>query len=164
MANRYVAGASRLPCVLMRGYAGTELMEHTRVEPMTCPFTGEQLVAVPALNPDVAIVHAQEADRAGNVQLWGIPGVQKEAVLAATRAIVTVERIVGELEPRPGGVVVPSWEIDAVAEAPGGSQPSYALGITRRDNDFYRRWDAISRERDGFRAWMEERVMSGARV
>jgi glutaconate CoA-transferase subunit A len=162
MANRYVAGASRLPCALMRGYLGTELVGHTRVEPVTCPFSGEQLVAVPALNPDVAIVHAQEADRAGNVQLWGIPGVQKEAVLAATRALVTVERIVDELLPRPGGVVIPGWAIDAVAEAPGGSQPSYSLGITRRDNDFYRSWDAISRDRDRFRAWMDEHVMGGA--
>src|SRR4051812_40374755 len=102
MANRYVAGASGMPCALMRGYRGTDLAARTRVEPLTCPFTGEALVAVPALNPDVAIVHAQEADRAGNVQLWGIPGVQKEAVLAAKRSLVTVERIVDALEPRPG--------------------------------------------------------------
>src|SRR5215211_7689582 len=114
MANRYVAGASGLPCALMRGYAGTQLAGHTRVEPVTCPFTGEQLVAVPAIRPDVAIVHAQEADRAGNVHLWGIPGVQKEAVLAASRALVTVERIVEELLPRPGAVVIPCWAIDAV--------------------------------------------------
>jgi glutaconate CoA-transferase, subunit A len=160
MANRYVAGASGLPCALMRGYLGTDLMGHTRVAPVTCPFTGEQLVAVPAICPDVAIVHAQEADRAGNVQLWGIPGVQKEAVLAARRSLVTVERIVDELEPRPGGVVITGWAIDAVAEAPGGSQPSYSLGITRRDNDFYRRWDAISRDRDAFLAWMDEHVLT----
>jgi glutaconate CoA-transferase subunit A len=159
MANRYAAGAAGMPCALMRGYLGTDLVAHTRVEPVTCPFTGEQLVAVPALRPDVAIVHAQEADRKGNVQLWGIPGVQKEAVLAAGRALVTVERIVDELEPRPGGVVIPSWVIDAVAEAPGGSQPSYALGMTRRDNDFYRGWDAISRDRERFTAWMEEHVL-----
>jgi glutaconate CoA-transferase subunit A len=129
---------------------------------MTCPFTGEQLVAVPALRPDVAIVHAQEADRAGNVQLWGIPGVQKEAVLAAERSLVTVERIVDELEPRPGSVVIPGWCVDAVAEAPGGSQPSYALGITRRDNAFYREWDAISRDRERFTAWMDEHVLGPA--
>lgn len=162
MANRYVAGASGLPCALMRGYLGTDLTAQTRVEPVVCPFTGERLVAVPALNPDVAIVHAQEADRHGNVQLWGIPGVQKEAVLAASRSLVTVERIVDELEPRPGAIVIPSWVIDAVAEAPGGSQPSYAHGITRRDNDFYRGWDAVSRDRDTFRAWMEEHVIAGA--
>ena len=161
MANRYAAGASDLPCALMRGYRGTDLAGHTRVEAVTCPFTGERLVAVPALRPDVAIVHAQEADRDGNVQLWGIPGVQKEAVLAATRSLVTVERIVERLEHKPGSVVIPGWVIDAVAEAPGGSQPSYAHGITERDNRFYREWDAISRDRDGFRAWMEEHVLGG---
>src|SRR6185437_7676231 len=118
MANRYAAGAARMPFAVMRGYVGTDLAPRTQVKPITCPFTGEELVAVPALRPDVAIVHAQEADREGNVQLWGIPGVQKEAVLAADRALVTVERIVDELKPRPGGVVIPSWVIDAVAEAP----------------------------------------------
>src|SRR5881227_4440678 len=147
MANAYAAGASGLPCALLRGYAGTDLVARTRVAGVTCPFTGEQLAAVPALRPDVAIVHAQEADRRGNVQLWGIPGVQKEAVLSATRSLVTVERIVDTLEPRPGGVIIPGWVIDAVAEAPGGARPSYALGVTRRDNDFYRAWDGISRDR-----------------
>jgi glutaconate CoA-transferase subunit A len=164
MANAYAAGAARLPCALMRGYLGTDLMERTRVAPITCPFTNEQLVAVPALRPDVAIVHAQEADRAGNVQLWGIPGVQKEAVLAAARALVTVERVVDELEPRPGGVVIPSWVIDVVAEAPGGSRPSYSHGITERDNDFYRHWDEVSRDRDAFTAWMHDHVLSAAAV
>jgi glutaconate CoA-transferase subunit A len=162
MANRYAAGASRLPCVLMRGYLGTDLFARTRVESVRCPFTGEELVAVPALNPDVAIVHAQEADRAGNVQLWGIPGVQKEAVLAARRSIVTVERIVDGLEPRPGAVQIPEWVVDVVVEAPNGSKPSYALGITDRDNDFYRRWDEISRERDAFLAWMQEHLERAA--
>jgi glutaconate CoA-transferase subunit A len=161
MANRYASGAADLPCGLMRGYVGTDLMARTRVEPITCPFTGEPLVAVPALRPDVAIVHAQEADRDGNVQLWGIPGVQKEAVLAAARSLVTVERIVDALEPRPGGIILPGWVIDAVAEAPGGSLPSYSLGITERDNDAYREWDTISRDRDGFSAWMEEHVLAG---
>src|SRR4051794_33171657 len=159
MANRYAAGAAGMPCALMRGYVGTDLESRTRVERVTCPFTGEQLVAVPALEPDVAIVHAQEADRAGNGQLWGIPGVQKEAGLASKRSPVTVERIVDELEPKPGGVVIPGWTVDAVAEAPGGSLPSYALGITTRDNDFYRAWDAISRDRDAFTAWMAEHVL-----
>ena len=123
MANRYAAGAAAMPCAVMRGYIGTDLESRTRVERITCPFTGEQLVAVPALNPDVAIVHAQEADRHGNVQLWGIPGVQKEAVLAAKRSLVTVEQIVDELELRPGGMIIPGWAVDAVALAPGGSQP-----------------------------------------
>ena len=159
MANRYAAGASDLPFAVMRGYRGNDLAERTAVATVTCPFTGEELAAVPALRPHVAIVHAQEADGRGNVQLWGIPGVQKEAVLAARRSLVTVERIVDELELRPGGVVIPGWVIDAVAEAPGGSRPSYSHGLTARDNDFYRRWDAISRDRDGFRAWMEEHVL-----
>jgi glutaconate CoA-transferase, subunit A len=162
MANRFAAGAAGLPFAVLRGYWGTDLAERTQVAPITCPFTGEELAAVPALRPDVAIVHVQEADRRGNVQLWGIPGVQKEAVLAAERSLVTVERIVDELEPRAGGVVIPGWVIDAVAEAPGGSQPSYSLGITRRDNDFYREWDAISRDRDRFAAWMDEHVMRAA--
>jgi glutaconate CoA-transferase subunit A len=149
-----------MPFAVMRGYVGTDLIDRTRVEPITCPFTGEELVAVPALDLDVAIVHAQEADRAGNVQLWGIPGVQKEAVLGARRSLVTVERLVDELEPRPGGVIIPAWTIDAVAEAPGGSRPSYSLGLTVRDNDFYKFWDELSRDRDAFRNWMEENVIN----
>ena len=159
MANRYFAGASALPFAVMRGYVGTDLVPHTNVAPIACPFTGEQLTAVPALNPDVAIVHAQEADRDGNVQLWGIPGVQKEAVLASKRSLVTVERIVDELEPRPSGMVIPGWVIDAVAEAPRGSQPSYSLGITQRDNDFYRFWDGVARDREQFDEWMKDNVL-----
>ena len=156
MANRYAAGAARLPFAVMHGYVGTDLVAHTTVKSISCPFTGEQLAAVSALSPDVAIVHAQEADREGNVQLWGIPGVQKEAVLAAARSLVTVERIVDRLAPRAGGVVIPGWVIDAVAEVPGGSRPSYSLGITSRDNDFYRFWDQVSRDRNEFAAWMRE--------
>ena len=162
MANRYAAGAAHLPCALMRGYQGTDLMARTSVATVTCPFTGEQLVAVPALRPDVAIIHAQEADRRGNVQIWGIPGVQKEAVLAAERSLVTVERIVDEIDLRPGGMVIPGWVIDAVAEVPGGSRPSYSHGLTDRDNDFYRLWDKLSRDREQFRSWMGEHVLGGA--
>jgi glutaconate CoA-transferase subunit A len=164
MANRYAAGAARLPFAVMRGYVGTDLAPITHIASITCPFTGEKLTAVPALRPDVAIVHAQEADREGNVQLWGIPGVQKEAVLSADRALVTVERIVDQLQARPGGVVIPGWVIDAVAEAPGGSQPSYSLGITTRDNDFYRFWDKLSRDREDFEAWMREHVLHEVRT
>ncbi|MGH2850183.1 MAG: CoA transferase subunit A [Solirubrobacteraceae bacterium] len=161
MANRYTAGAAHLPFAVLRGYAGTDLADHTTVRFIECPFTGERLAAVAALRPDVAIVHAQEADQEGNVQLWGIPGVQKEAVLASQRSLVTVERLVDRLGPRPGGVVIPGWAIDVVAVAPLGSQPSYSQDLTDRDNDFYRRWDAISRDRDEFRAWMEEHVLAG---
>src|SRR4051794_19541921 len=159
MANRYAAGAADLPFGLLRGYAGTDLVPHTTVKFITCPFTGEELAAVPALRPGVAIVHAQEADRRGNVQLWGIPGVQKEAVLAASRSPVTVERIVEKLQPRPGAVILPSWVIDAVAVAPQGAYPSYAHDLTDRDNDFYQRWDTLSRDRDTFTAWMKEHVL-----
>lgn len=159
MANRYCAGASDLPMAVMRGYVGTDLVEHTNVKTVECPFTGQTLAAVPALNPDVAIIHAQEADKQGNVQIWGIPGVQKEAVLAAEKSIVTVERIVDDLEPRPGAIVIPTWVIDAVAEVPLGSHPSYALGLTERDNDFYRAWDKLSRDRDEFTKWMDENVI-----
>jgi glutaconate CoA-transferase subunit A len=159
MANRYAAGAAALPFAILRGYAGTGLVRHTHVKFVTCPFTGEELAAVPALNPDVAIVHAQEADRHGNVQLWGIPGVQKEAVLSAKRSLVTVERIVDALEPRPGGVILPGWVVGAVSEAPRGAYPSYAHDLTERDNDYYLRWDELSRDRDRFRAYMAEHVL-----
>jgi glutaconate CoA-transferase subunit A len=159
MANRYVAGASGLPFGVLRGYAGTDLPAHTdTISTVTCPFTGEQLAAVKALNPDVAVIHAQRADRDGNVQLWGITGVQKEAVLAAKRALVTVEEIVDTLEPVPGAVLLPSWVIDAVALAPGGAKPSYAFGYYERDNAAYKAWDAVSRDREKFAAWLEELV------
>ena len=158
MANRYAAGASNLPFAVLRGYVGTELMERTTVAPITCPFTGEMLTAVPAIRPDLGVVHAQRADREGNVQLWGIIGVQKEIALASARSLVTVEEIVDELEPVPGAVVLPTWALTAVAEAPQGAHPSYAHDYYARDNGFYQRWDEISRERDSFRDWMQEHV------
>ena len=161
MANRYVAGASGLPFAILRGYAGTDLPKVTStIKFVTCPFTGERLAAVPALNPDVAIVHAQRADRAGNVQLWGIAGVQKEAVLAARRSLVTVEEIVDELTPVPDGVVLPAWVVTAVAEVPGGARPSYTHGYYDRDNEEYRRWDPISRDRETFTGWLDDLVGS----
>jgi glutaconate CoA-transferase, subunit A len=165
MANRYAAGASNLPFAVLRGYVGTELMERSdNVKEIECPFTGERLAAVPAIRPDVGIVHAQRADREGNVQIWGIVGVQKEIVLASERSLVTVEEVVEELEPRPGAVVLPAWAVSAVSEAPNGAHPSYAHDYYDRDNGFYQRWDEISRERDGFRRWMEENVLVGARA
>ncbi|MGH9190625.1 MAG: CoA transferase subunit A [Acidimicrobiales bacterium] len=163
MAARYVAGASGLPFSTLRGYVGTDLSRHTAtVAAVTCPFTGEQLTAVSALNPDVTIVHAQRADRSGNVQLWGIVGIQKEAVLAAHRAIVTVEEVVDELDARPGTVVLPSWVVAAVCHVPGGAHPSYAAGYTTRDNAFYRAWDGISRDREAFLTWIDRHVRSTA--
>ena len=165
MAAAYAAGAANLPFAVLRGYAGTELAERTpTVSSVTCPFTGEELAAVPAHRPDVGVIHAQRADRAGNVQLWGIPGVQKEVVLASERSIATVEEIVDALEPRPGGVVLPAWVVDAVALAPRGAHPSYAHGYYERDNDFYVRWDEISRDRDRFMKWMQRHVLDTADV
>jgi glutaconate CoA-transferase, subunit A len=165
MANRYAAGASNLPFAVLRGYVGTELIDRTgSVAPIACPFTGETLTAVAALRPDVGIVHAQRADREGNVQLWGIVGVQKEIVLASRRSLVTVEEIVPELERVPGAIVLPGWAVTAVAVAPGGAHPSYAHGYYDRDNRFYQRWDAISRDRDRFQAWIEEHVMASEAV
>jgi glutaconate CoA-transferase subunit A len=163
MANRYVAGASGLPFAVLRGYSGTDLVRHTAsLATVTCPFTGEVLTAVPALNPDVTVIHAQRADRAGNVQLWGITGVQKEAVLAARRSLVTVEELVDTLDPRPGAVVLPSWVVTAVAVVPRGAHPSYAHGYYDRDNAYYRQWDTISRDRTTFSAWLDEHVLSKA--
>ncbi len=159
MANRYLAGAAGLPFAILRGYRGTDLPARTAgVADITCPFTGETLTAVAAIRPDVAVIHAQRADRLGNVQYWGITGVQKEAVLAASRSVVTVEEVVDELEPRPGAVVLPSWLIAHVAVAPGGAHPSYAQDYCSRDNAFYVAWDAISRDRAAFAAWIDKHV------
>jgi glutaconate CoA-transferase subunit A len=156
MANAYVAAASGLPFAVLRGYNGTSLPEHTaNIKPITCPFTGETLTAVRAMQLDVGIIHAQQADRRGNVQLWGMTGVQKETVLGATRSLVTVEEIVDELEPKPGGVILPRWVVTKVAHVPGGAAPSYAQGYYDRDNDAYRAWDAISKDRETFTAWLE---------
>lgn len=161
MANRYVAGASGLPFAALRGYVGTDLPSVTAtIKPITCPFTGEQLTAVPAINPDVTVIHAQRADRAGNVQLWGLLGVQKEAVLAARRSLVTVEEIVDELTPMPGAIVLPAWAVTAVAEVPGGASPSYAHGYSERDNAYYAAWDEISRDRGRFADWLQEHVFA----
>jgi glutaconate CoA-transferase subunit A len=163
MANRYVAGASGLPFAMLRGYRGTDLTAHTEhVDQITCPFTGEVLTAVAALNPDVTIIHAQQADREGNVHLWGITGVQKEAVLAARRSLATVEEVVDRFQPKVGSVVLPAWTVGAVAVVPGGAKPSYADGYYRRDNIFYQEWDAISRDRDSFCSWMQRHVLEGA--
>ena len=157
MAERWRAGAAGLPFGVLRGYVGTSLPEHTdTINTVECPFTGEQLTAVPALNPDVGIIHAQQADRDGNVFLWGISGVQKECVLASRAAIVTVEEVVDSFEPRVNGVVLPSWVIDAVCVVPGGAHPSYADGYSERDNPYYAAWDDIGRDRDRFQRWVDD--------
>jgi len=160
MANAYAAGAANMPAAFFRGYLGSDLATvNPNIRFVDCPFTGERLAAVPAHRPDVAIVHAQQADRAGNVLLEGIVGVQKEAVLAAKRSLVTVEEIVDAL-PRtsPNAVVLPAWTVTAIAVVPGGAKPSYAHGYYARDNAFYLAWDAISRDREAFQAWIAANV------
>lgn len=157
MAERWRAGASGLPFGTLRGYVGTSLVEHTStIATITCPFTGEALTAVPALNPDVGVIHAQQADHDGNVMMWGITGVQKECVLASAAAIVTVEEVVDRFEPHVNGVVLPSWVIDAVCVVPGGAHPSYAAGYSERDNAYYSAWDDIGRDRSTFAEWVDD--------
>ncbi len=162
MANAYEAGAANLPFAALRGYIGADLPKvNPNIKSVTCPFTGEVLAAVPAIRPDVTIIHALRADRKGNVLLEGIVGVQKEAVLAAKRSIVTVEEIVDELAPpSPNSVVLPSWAVTAVAEVPGGAFPSYAQGYYPRSNAFYIAWDEIARDRDSFLKWVDENIMN----
>jgi glutaconate CoA-transferase subunit A len=162
MANRFVAGASGIPFAVLRAYNGTDLVSQTAtIATITCPFTGETLTAVPAINPDVSVIHAQRADRTGNVQMWGITGVQKEAVLAATRSLVTVEEIVDTLEPMPDQLVLPGWAVTQVAVVPGGAKPSYAHGYYDRDNDAYQRWDEVSRDRESFGVWLQQLTGKG---
>jgi glutaconate CoA-transferase subunit A len=161
MANAYEAGAAGLPCAVFRGYIGVDLPKvNPNIKSMTCPFSGEMLAVVPSLRPDVGIVHAQRADRAGNVMFDGIVGVQKEVVLASKRTLVTVEEVVEDFGTRSfNAVILPSWTVGAIAVVPGGAYPSYAQGYYKRDNSFYKTWDAISRERDGFRAWIKANVL-----
>jgi glutaconate CoA-transferase, subunit A len=160
LANAYVAGAADLPFAVLRGYVGSDLPAHSdRIRFVECPFTGERLAAVPAVRPDCTIIHAQKADRKGNVLIWGILGVQKEAALAAKRVLVTVEQVVDQLEAWPNACVLPHWVVSAVCLEPGGAWPSYAQGYYERDNRFYLAWDPIARDRDAFAAWMRKHVL-----
>lgn len=162
MANAWQAGAAGLPFAVLRGYRGTDLPEvNPNIRPITDPFTGEQLAAVPAHRPDVGIIHAQRADRMGNVLIEGIIGIQKEAVLASKVAVVTVEEVVDDLEaPSLNSTVLPGWTIDAIAVVPGGARPSYVHGYYDRDNASYLAWEEISRHRDTFTAWINQHVMA----
>ena len=148
LANAYVAGASGLPLRCCVHTQGLVPKVNPLIKPVTCPFTGEVLAAVPAVRPDVTVIHAQKADRKGNVLLWGILGVQKEAALAAKRCIVTVEEIVDDLQAPMNACVLPTWALSAVCHVPGGAHPSYAHGYTERDNRFYQAWDPIARDRE----------------
>ena len=161
MANAYEAGAANLPFAAFRGYLGADLAKvNPRIKSVTCPFTGEVLAAVPAIRPDVAIIHAQKVDRAGNILIEGIIGVQKQAVLAARRSIVTVEeRVESFAGTHPNACILPHWTVGAIALVPGGAHPSYAQGYYMRDNAYYLAWDAIAREREGFLGWMKENVL-----
>jgi glutaconate CoA-transferase subunit A len=159
MAAAYTAGASNLPFGLLRGYAGTDLPAvNPQIRSVTCPYTGEQVATVPAIRPDVTILHAQKADRAGNVLLRGILGAQREAGLAARALLITVEEIVDDLAAPMNAVVLPHWVVTAIACVPGGAYPSYAQGYYARDNAFYTAWETISRGRDTFTAWMDRHV------
>lgn len=161
MANAFEAGAAGLPCAIFRGYIGADLARvNANIRHVECPFTGEQLAAVPAIRPDVGIIHAQRADRDGNVLLEGIVGVQKEVVLAAKHTIVTVEEVVERLDAPANACILPHWVVDAVVEASHGAFPSYAHGYYHRSNAWYKQWDAIARDRECFLDWMQDNVMN----
>ena len=157
MSVAFTAGASGLPFGVLKGFVGSDLVKYNdNIRFIECPFTGEKLAAVSAINPDVGIIHAQRADKKGNVQLWGIQGVQREAVLAARKAVVTVEEVVETLDEKPNSCLLPSWTVDAICVVPEGAAPSYAHDYYKRDNPAYIEWDAISKDRDTFLAKMKE--------
>lgn len=159
MVGRYLAGAYRLPFFPLRSYAGSDLPQvNPRIRFVESPYGDGPIAVVPPLNPDVTIVHAQRADRQGNTQLWGLLGVQKEAAFAARRVIVVVEEIVEEAVIRsdPNRTIIPGLVVDALVHEPYGAHPSYVQGYYDRDNDFYLRWDGISRDEAVTQAWLEE--------
>jgi len=162
MAQAYEAGAAGLPCAVFRGYLGADLKKvNPNIRSVTCPFTGEELAAVPSLRPDVTVIHAQKANRKGDVLIEGIIGVQKEAALAARRVVVTVEEIVEDFSTiHPNACILPAWTVTALAIAKGGANPSYAHGYYDRDNAAYLDWDKVSADRDLFAAWMQEHVLN----
>lgn len=162
MVCRYVAGASRLPFFPLRSYEGSDLPKaNERIVPIESPYDPEdRLYAVPPLNPDVTVVHAQRADAEGNAQIWGLLGVQKEAAFAAERVLVVCEELVGPevIRADPNRTVIPGLIVDAVVEAPRGCHPSYAQGYYDRDNRFYVEWDAIARDPERLGDWLREWV------
>ena len=161
MAAAYTAGAARMPFGMLRGYVGTDLPGvNSEVREVRCPYTNEKIATVPAINPDVTVLHAQAADRQGNVFIRGIVGAQKESALAATTLIVTVEEVVESLDAPMNAIVLPHWVVTAIAEVPTGAYPSYALGYYARDNAFYLAWDEIARDRERFSEWIDRHVIS----
>jgi glutaconate CoA-transferase, subunit A len=161
MVGRLCAGAAGLPFWPMRNYMGTDLpAANPRIASVECPYTGERLATVPALNPDVTIVHAQRADAQGNTQIWGLLGVQKEAAFASGRVIVVVEELVDEqvIRADPNRTLIPGLVVDAVVVEPWGAHPSYAQGYYDRDNEFYVQWEAISRDPVALGRYLDELV------
>lgn len=161
MVARFAAGAARLPFWSLRNYAGTDLPKaNPRIRSVTCPYTGEALATVPALNPDVTIVHAQRADAQGNAQIWGLLGVQKEAAFASQRVIVVVEELAEEhvIRSDPNRTLIPAPIVSAVVHEPWGAHPSYAQGYYDRDNDFYVKWEGISRDAGSLQRYLDEFV------
>ncbi len=160
MAAAYIAGASRLPFGMLRGYVGTDLPQvNPQVSEVRCPYTNATIATVSAINPDVTVLHAQVADRQGNVFIQGIVGAQKEAALAATTLIVTVEEIVESRAAPLNAIVLPHWVVTAIAHVPMGAYPSYAHGYYARDNAFYLSWDEIARDRGTFAEWITHHVL-----
>lgn len=165
MVGRYTAGAMKLPFFPLRSYFETDLPRaNPRIRPVASPFGDEVVYAVPPLYPDVTIVHAQRADVAGNTQIWGLPGCQKEAAFAAERVIVVVEELVPEevIRADPNRTVIPGLVVDAVVVEPFGAHPSYAQGHYDRDNRFYLDWELISRDEAALDAWLHEWVLGVA--
>lgn len=164
MANAYEAGAAGLPCAVFRGYLGAGLAGvNPNIRSIVCPFSGERLAAVPALRPDVTFIHAQKANRKGDVLIEGIIGVQKEAALAARRVVVTVEEVVEDFAGvHPNACILPNWTVSAISVVPGGAHPSYAHGYYARDNSAYIDWDEISADRDRFMTWMRSNVLEAS--
>lgn len=162
MANAYEAGAAGLPCAVFRGYKGADLPKvNPDIKSVTCPFTGEELAAIPAHRPDVTFIHAQKANEKGDVLIEGIVGVQKEAALAAKKVVVTVEEIVPDFAGmHPNLTVLPHWTVTAIAVVKGGAHPSYTHGYYDRDNAAYLEWDKVSADRELFAKWMDENVLS----
>ena len=161
MVARLTAGAAKLPFYPLRNYKGSDLPRvNSLIKTVACPFTGEELAAVPALNPDTAIIHAQRADENGNAQIWGLIGVQKEAAFASRNTIVVAEEIVSEsvIRSDPNRTLIPGMIVSAVVHEPFGCHPSFAQGFYDRDNDFYVRWREISQNEALFTKYLEEWV------
>lgn len=161
MVARFQAGAARLPFLPLRSFSGSDLPRvNPRIREIECPYTGERIATVPALNPDVAVIHVQRADRAGNAQVWGLLGVQKEAAFASSKVIVVAEEIVEEVVIRadPNRTLLPGFIVSAVVHEPWGCHPSFAQGFYDRDNDFYVAWREISQVAAKLDAWLDEWV------